>query len=190
MGRVCRASAGLRRAAAEGFRGLPAAAVLLSLAACAPYVPREAFRLRPESLALRRMQTRRFQTADERELLKAAASLLQDMGFQIDESESKLGLLVGSKQADATDPGQIAGAIMIGALTGASVPFETEQRVRVSLVTRPLGPRETALRVTFQRTVWNSERAVSRAESMEEPRLYQDFFEKLSKAVFLEANEI
>lgn len=165
-------------------------AVVCCCAACGPLVPRAAFELRPESLALRRLQTRRFETGDERELLTAAAALLQDMGFQIDESEAQLGLLVGSKQADAADAGQIAGAIVLGAFTGARVPVDTEQRIRVSLVTRPLGTRETALRVTFQRTVWNSERAVSRAESIEDARLYQDFFDRLSKAVFLGANEL
>jgi len=46
------------------------------------------------------------------------------------------------------------------------------------------------VRVTFQRIVWDEQGRVSRSESLEDPELYQEFFFKLSKAVFLEAHGI
>ncbi len=164
--------------------------LLVGLTACHPRIPTEALQLSPESLALRQLQTRRYDTSDEKKLLQAGASLLQDMGFQIDESELKLGVLVGSKQADATDAGQIVGSILLAALTGHGVAVDKEQKVRVSLVTRPLNPSQMTFRATFQRIVWNTEGRIGRVESLEEPELYQDFFEKLSKSVFLEAHTI
>ena len=83
-----------------------------------------------------------------------------------------------------------SGAVLLAALSGVPVPYDKEQKIRASLVTRPVGTAQTNLRVTFQCIVWNSQNVVSRTESIEDAELYQDFFVKLSKAVFLEANEI
>lgn len=97
---------------------------------------------------------------------------------------------MGSKHADAHETDQIIGAIVLGAFLNTHIAVDKEQRVRASLVTRPLNRSQTTLRVTFQRMAWNTDNQISRVESLEEPELYHDFFGKLSKAVFLEAHEI
>lgn len=171
-------------------RAVLALIAICLLVACANRVPKEALQLSPDSLAQRQLQTRKFDTKNEKELLIAAASLLQDMGFQIDRSEMKLGVIVGSKSADAKNAGEIASAVMLGILLGANVPWADKQNVRASIVTKPSGKKETSLRVTFQRTIWNSEGKVHKIEGINDPELYQDFFDKLSKAVFLQANQI
>jgi hypothetical protein len=75
---------------------------------------------------------------------------------------------------------------------GVSVPVDTDQLMRACVVTRPMGEDEknVAVRVTFQRTVYNSKREIARRECLTDPKIYQTFFEKLSKAVFLEAHEL
>ena len=70
------------------------------------------------------------------ELLSAAAGVLQDLGFNIDESETKLGVIVASKDRSAVTATQVAGAVAM-ALLGAYMPVDKTQKIRVSLVTRP-----------------------------------------------------
>jgi hypothetical protein len=161
----------------------------LLLVGCAQQIPKEALQLKEDSMQLRQLQTRSFETTNEKNLLISSASVLQDLGFTIDESKTSLGVIVGSKDRDATEAGQVAGAVMMAVLFGVSTPIDDKQKIRASLVTRPVGGK-TNLRVTFQRLVWNTHGQVSRSESIEDPKIYQEFYEKLSKAVFLEANQI
>ena len=130
-------------------------------------------------------------------MLSASAAVLQDLGFTIDESETDLGVIACSKLRDATNAGQIAGAIVIALLTGAVTPTDKEQLIRASIITYPITINETdkskcrtAVRVTFQRIVTNTQNQVTRRECIIEPEIYQEFFEKLSQSVFLEAHEI
>jgi hypothetical protein len=53
-----------------------------------------------------------------------------------------------------------------------------------------VAPHETRVRVTFQRTVWNQAGQMTRNESLDDPELYREFFFKLSKSVFLDAQGI
>jgi hypothetical protein len=151
---------------------------------------KEALTLPQEALSLRRLQTRRFDTTDEPLLLESALGVLQDLGFSIDESESQLGVLVASKNRDASTVGDFVGSIFIGALSGDDVPHDVEQKIRASVVSKRLGPNACTVRITFQRTVWNNRGEISKAESLENPELYQEFFSKLSKSVFLTAHDI
>lgn len=170
---------------------LPLVLVGVVLSGCVPTIPPEALTLQPEAMSLRRLQTRRFDTGNEKEILRASLGVLQDLGFELDQSESKLGVLVASKERDATDPAQITSRIIVGVLIGPNdMPVDTNQRIRASLVTRVISPNEATVRVTFQRTVWNDRGGISRAESLTDPELYQEFFWKLSKSLFLEAHGI
>jgi len=163
---------------------------VVALSACAQTVPKEALELTQESLQQRQSQTRRFETKDETKLLTAGAQVLQDLGFTLEESEAGLGVVVGSKNRDATEAGQVALAIFVALAGGGAMPIDKDQKIRVSLITRPINKKETAARVTFQRVVWNTQGRVTTSEPLDEPKLYQEFFDKLSQSVFLTANEI
>ena len=94
------------------------------LTGCANTVPKEALQLSPTSLEERQMQTRRFEGSSENEILSASAGVLQDLGFQINESETDLGIIVCSKERDATESGQVAAAVLV-ALLGGSMPIRS-----------------------------------------------------------------
>jgi hypothetical protein len=161
------------------------------LSGCAT-VPKDAFKLSPTSLEDRQMQSRKFTTTDTKLLLSSGASVLQDLGYTIDESNVGLGVLTASKQADATNAGQIAGAVMLALLTGTVTPTDDEQKIRICLVIQDGLANESSsvARITMQRIIWNTQGKISRVESINAPEIYQAFFEKLSKSTFLEANQI
>ncbi|MDD5560270.1 hypothetical protein [Candidatus Methylomirabilis sp.] len=160
------------------------------LAGCAS-IPQDILQLSPESLEENQLQTRRFETEDEAKLLSASAALLQDLGFTINKSVTSLGVITASKDRSAVEAGQVVLAVLLSILARQSVPYDEKQNMRVSVVTRPLGDgKSTAVRVTFQRIVWNTHKQISKREQLSDPEIYQEFFSKLSKAVFLEAHQL
>lgn len=162
-----------------------------TLIGCVPGIPTDALKFTPESLRDRQLQTRRFETQDEGKLLSAAAALLQDIGFTIDESETKLGMIMASKDRSAVTAGQVTAQIAL-AFLGVSYVKDRNQKMRASVVTRSVGEegKSTAVRVIFQRIVWNEQGQVTKRERLNDPEIYQEFFEKLSKSVFLEAHQL
>lgn len=157
-------------------------AVAFGLLACqtTPSVDQQTRALTPQrqSLAVRQIQSRRFDTDDETQILAACAGLLQDLGFIITESSSRAGLLVASKDRSTADPGQ-------GFLANLGA-----QRIRISIVTTPLKTKKILVRVTFQRVFWQPHSQYTRVESVNDPVIYQEFFNRLSQSVFLEAHHI
>lgn len=165
--------------------------VALALTGCQT-IPPDAFKLSESALEDRKIQSRLFETQDEMALMAAGIGVLQDMGYAIDETEKHVGLITASKNADATSGAQVAGAVLVALLGGGSMPIDKEQKVRVSLVTKPSRENVNAFvaRITFQRIVWNTQNQVSRVETIKDEALYGEFFDKLSKSVFLEAHAI
>jgi|SRR5713226_3504652 len=170
--------------------------VAFAASGCTQQIPPDALQLTEESLSLRQLQTRRFDTNDEASLLSAGTALLQDLGFTLEASESKLGVIVAAKQQSAYNAGEVALSVGVALLTllGGSphvMPVDKEQKVRASFVTRPSSEKSGSVvgRVTFQRVVWNTQGQVTKSELLKDAEIYQAFFEKLSKAVFLEAHE-
>lgn len=164
---------------------------VISLTACQT-IPKDAFKLNETALQERQLQTRKFFTTDEISLLAAGAGVLQDMGYAIEETEKKAGLITASKNADATDGGQVALAIFAALLGGQPGAIDKEQKIKVSLVVNPSRNEKDAyfVRVTFQRVIWNTNNQVTKAESVKDVEIYKGFFDKLSKSVFLEAHKI
>ena len=163
--------------------------IILMLFACHKGVPREALMFTPESLADRQLQTRVFETDNEGKLLEASAAVLQDLGFTIDESEVKCGVIVCSKDRNVTEFYDV-GLSIIASLFFIDYEYAVRQKVLASLVTRPLEEDRIAVRITFQHLVWDTKKELIKNERVNEAKIYQEFFSKLSKSVFLTAHEI
>ena len=187
------------------------ASALVLLAVCSgcvrPIQPEELFQLAPDAPANHAMQARMFETADAKELLSASAAVLQDLGFQVEESSRELGFLRAAKERSAREYGQdiarfvvwiMTTPLILGNALPLMIPVDLHQKIAATLVARPSNPDATRyeVRIMFYRVVWKGEGmggrdaippGEQRMEMIREPKIYQQFFFKLSKAVFLEA---
>jgi hypothetical protein len=152
----------------------------------------DVLKLEPESMAQRQLQTRKYSTTAEDKIINACVSVLQDSGFTVENTDAKLGTILASKQREAVESGQVAGAIIIAVIFGVAIPIDKNQSMFASIVVSPAASEKNAslVRITFSRLVWNDRGAVSKAERLEDPEVYQTFFTKLSKGLFLEAQSI
>jgi len=165
---------------------------------CAATLPKGFLKPSDDYLQKRVLQMRQYDTTNEEQIITAVAGVLQDLGFILDESETKLGLVSASKKADATNKGQIAGAVFLdilaalgGSKSNATAQCDKSQVVKASVITKlSLDGTKTVVRVTFQRIIWNMSNIISKVETINDPEIYQKFFDGLSKAIFLEAQQI
>lgn len=146
-----------------------------------------------EFSASRASQTRFYDNVAEAKLNSASAAALQDLGFNINKSEPGIGLIMASKNRSAVEPGQVVLSIALMLLLGANVPWDEMQLIRASVTTRPLTETSAngcSLRITMQRTVWNTDNQMSRQETINDPEIFEKFFAHLSKSLFLEEEAI
>ena len=166
------------------------------LVACQPKnIFKEALSWSPDLFKDRQLQTRVFEAVDEQKLLTASAAVLQDLGFTINETDVRSGVIVCSRDRDVTETAEVLLSIaleILSLLAGrpTSVPYDKTQKVLASLVTTPVASQRTAVRITFQHMVWDSDGNLRKKEQLNEPETYQEFFSKLSKSIFLVAHEI
>jgi len=160
----------------------------LLFASCVSY--ENLYKLDSGYLERRQLETRRFETDNEDTMLVASAQVLQDLGFTLEESETKLGLITASKDRTAVKGGQVAGAVILSALFGGPVVYDTQQRIYATLVsTKSRDVNGFNVRIDFARIITNNQNN-TRVELIQEPEIYQEFFDKLSQSLFLTAHNL
>jgi hypothetical protein len=173
--------------------------------------PLEFFELTPDSAANKAMQTRRFETRNTDELLSASAAVLQDLGFGITESARDLGFLRAAKERSAREYRQEISRGIIAFITtalsafGGNVillqPVDLHQQINASMIALPIqaDDKRQEVRIVFYRLVWKGDGSSGdtyippgeqKMEMIRDAEIYQQFFARLSKAVFLEAHKI
>jgi len=188
------------RSALRRYSGWLVLAVGVCAGGCAG-TPETAYRLPPSTLDVRTMQTRSFEVSDEADIIGASVALLQDMEYNVDEVEPALGLLTASKTVDADSESQKAGLIALDVLAGVfatlgggspggSAYMSADDRIDLdlTLVVLPSLAREGdyTARFTIQSTLWDKSDRLKEEGAIEDPAVYQEIFDKLSKALFLE----
>ncbi|MCA9510624.1 MAG: hypothetical protein KC560_07970 [Myxococcales bacterium] len=188
-----------------------AAAVAATASGCIARTPAGTFfQLTEESAAQRAMQTREVEAPNADELLSASAAVLQDLGFQVTESERALGFLKAAKERSAREYWQefVRGFLLVVSALGSNnqnnvqiIPVDLHQQINASLVALPVDDsgRRHRVRIVFYRLVWQSEGqngntnippGRQKMEMIHDAGIYQQFFARLAKSVFLEEQKI
>jgi len=148
----------------------------------------------------RERQTRRFNGGTEAELLITSVKVLQDLGFTVTASQESLGFVTAVKDREAKAPGQKASVLIIltilAAVGGHPPPGaigDMPERQHISaLLTVRSAPGKNAgahlVRVSFFRSVFQP--LSWEGGQLQEPELYEAFFDLLSKEIFLEAHKL
>jgi hypothetical protein len=143
--------------------------------------------------AAREYQQRQYDTPDEERILTVCTLLLQDLGFQIDETTAALGVLSASKVRDANrltpaerfGIGVVQFGLLVGGYTAPLALFlldtnkEKPVKIEIGITTRKTarGTGHVSVSVSFKEN----------DASITDPAIYQAFFDHLTKALLVEA---
>ena len=126
---------------------------LITLLSCAPST-KQVLATSESQVKLRAIQTRAFDTTDDKMMLRTIIATLQDLGFIIDKADDVLGTVSGTKL--------------------------DRYALRMTVSVRPRGSTQLLVRANAQYEIY----------AVEDPGPYQQFFESLSKALFLTAHQV
>ena len=168
------------------MRGLARGAALcvcIVLSGCAQQVPDNMLSWTAETMQYRELSRRVYETSKEEHALRAVGGVLQDLGYQITEGDHTLGFLTAAKSGEGAGLGA---HVLVALFGGDTRALLRERHVRVSVVTHIDRARRLHVRATFQAIGIDGYGNMAMAEKLDEPELYQGFFSKLDKALFLE----
>lgn len=111
---------------------------------------------------LRSIQSRAFDTTDKEKTMRAIIATLQDLGFMLDRADYTLGVVTASKARADT------------------VQMQVYATLRITVTVRPRGEKQLLVRASaeYQRS------------PVTDAKPYQNFFNSLEKAMFLEAHQV
>ena len=137
-------------------------------------------------LQIRQLETRDFETKDSKLVMKSMMNVLQDEGFVIKNAVMDLGLLSAEKNVDVEDKGL---AFLATVFAGEQARWSKQQSLEASANVSEFGDK-VRVRITFQaKTIDNFGHPVSVAKVMNQA-FYQEFFEKVSKSVFIQQENV
>lgn len=168
---------------------IPLVAAAMALAGCLPFRPN--FNPQPiTQLQLRAIQTRTYDGQDPVKALKVVFNVLQDDGFVVRYGNTDLGLINASKSiidATSNDFLSAVGSNVVGdsgstitSVSGAVLTLEATANVS------RFGPK-TRVRINFERKVTDRDGRIINVSEVDNSKFYQEFFVKVDKGLFIDA---
>jgi len=155
----------------------------------------DSLRAGAEILAIKQIQTRKFDAVSSEDLFAACQLALKELDFDLDVIQPELGLLVASNlRVSSADPDlvELVELTMFLSTLGAVNLISTEIFDRVSVVLRQTADSDGAshlVRVTFQR-VTTEHGQITTSYALNDEDRYVKFFDQLSKLLESEAHRI
>ena len=156
-------------------------------------------------LEVREFQTRSFDTADGKLVMKAMLNVLQDDGYVVKNAVVELGLITAAKEIDVAPGHSGADGGVLGGLSGAVVfggpggvvwggpqrqPAYPKTEVRDFTGNVSEFGQQTKVRVSFQRKVLDNRGDVVEVQPIDDPVFYQDFFSRMDKSLYLQQEKL
>jgi hypothetical protein len=161
---------------------LPVIATLTALSACvnAPRNDHGTASTPPGSVVT---ETRALTTDDPRPVVAAAVEILRNLGYEIDPSGGDGRSVVAWKTEDITLKGRGNPALVLAFLGHGPIAIPRERKIRASftLTKQTLPQRGVLADIAFQRITWDTAGDIMRVESIDDPKLYDGFFARLSQ---------
>ena len=152
------------------------------LAACTPATKQPL----KTQLEVREFQTRTFDTAKTDEVLSAVVEAFQDQGFMVKNVVPQVGLVSATREVDVENEGQAAFQVFF---LGQNARWAKNALIEATANVKTQGSR-TKVRANFQEKVMNNRGATDKVNTIEDPKFYQDFFDKIGKSIFIEKQKI
>lgn len=153
-------------------------------------------------LERRQYQQRDFDTNDVKLVMKAVLNTLQDDGFTVRNAVVDLGLIsaikeimLGDRERLTRSPVDRWAEIFAAAISRGrrqpNTPIQPEryrnmQQIEATVNVSEFGARQTRVRVSFVARILDNEGAIVESYPVTDPDVYQQFFVKVDKGVFLE----
>ncbi len=135
---------------------------------------------------LQKLDPTRFDQLNESDLMNSRR-LVRHLEIALAQMENQA---IAQVTQEAGSTAGKAAIIFLAALGGGPAVYDTEQKIYTTLVsTKSRESEGHNVRVRFARIIWNNMNE-ARIESIDEPEIYQDFFDKLSQSLFLTAMAI
>jgi len=138
-------------------------------------------------LQTREVQSRDFDTDNIKLVMKSMMNVLQDEGFIIKNAMLDLGLLSAEKNIDVEDKFHAFAACLAAGAQQAR--WSKYQILEASANVSEFGAK-TRVRINFQRKTLDNYGCPKDVITLKDPQYYQTFFEKVSKGIFLQEQEI
>lgn len=165
------------------FRILPYLFCALVFSACGTTAKAE-----PEKtqLEIRELQTREFETNNFKLVMKSVLNVLQDENFIVKNVAMDLGFLTAVKEKEINDSNSQLWAKLQRSDTARWPKHNmTEATVNVSEFGKNI-----RVRVNFQTKIMDNTGAIITIFQITDPEIYQDFFSKIDKGVFIQKQNI
>lgn len=154
------------------------AVVALGLAGCTMPGQQD---VQQTQLQEREYQTRLFDTTDQKAVMKALLGALQDDGFVISQANTDLGLLSAQKEVEVKNEGE---AFMATLLAGSEATYQNNAIQEATANVTAFG-QQTRVRLNVVQKVMDNKGGVMDVRPIADQKFYQDFFETVSKSLFI-----
>ncbi len=140
----------------------------------------------PTQLEIREIQTRDFDSNDTKLVMKSMMNVLQDEGFIIKNVVPDVGLLSAERNVDVENK---TSAAILRLLGDPNTRWNKLDMIEASANVSEFGAK-TRVRINFQKKTIDNFGCPNDVKTIYDGALYQEFFEKVSKGIFIQTQEI